>query len=80
MSRWCRWFGHNFQGRYDRTPLNFEMKGISPSDIIFFGDRIERVIDKFVNVTYVKDVCTGCGLTIDRSAPASGRTEGPADG
>jgi hypothetical protein len=53
-----KWFGCNFEPRYD----------LSPADCSQFG-RIRGSVDALEPLrakTYVRDVCTRCGRTIER--------------
>lgn len=58
-SRW----GHKFEGRYDKgsaiippgTPLSIAM------------DSLSSIYERFRQVTYARDVCVRCGVTIERA-------------
>lgn len=54
-----RLFGCHFEGRYDLGPaqLNFES---------LRGEGVGAFLEKFRAKTYVRDVCTRCGRTVER--------------
>jgi hypothetical protein len=53
------WGSHKFEARYDLSPANLSQ---------FAGEfkASEETIEKFRQKTYVRDICTKCGKTIER--------------
>jgi hypothetical protein len=61
--------GCNFEARYDSFPIANEEQTIYVYALPI-ADRINAVVER----VYVRDVCTRCGRTIERSS-CSGRSE-----
>jgi len=54
------WFGsHKFEPRYDLSPANF-------SGLVGQFNASPAGMEKMRTKTYVRDVCTKCGKTIER--------------
>jgi hypothetical protein len=66
IAEWCPigWKRpHEFEPRYDKSAAdisNFQK---------FSGYGVDQMLEKLRKVTYVRDVCTRCGKTIERSKP-----------
>lgn len=60
------WPACRFEARYDNGPVELE----DSSDLIWVR-RSERVdaLEKYRTQTYVRDICTKCGKTIERLTP-----------
>lgn len=60
-NRLCGWFGHNYQPRFDKSACTYagNMKGYTARDTL-------TLLDQYRQATYVRDVCTRCGVTIER--------------
>lgn len=61
--KWIR--GCRFEGRFDlsaATPVK-----IGEADVAF----VSAVLDRYRTRTYVRDVCTTCGRTIERQGSAA---------
>lgn len=55
-----RWIGGcNWQGRYDKSPADL-------SQFESVRSRNPNLAESFRQVTYVRDICTTCGKTIER--------------
>lgn len=62
LSHQCDKDGHRFEGRYDVKP------GASLDNLDFSGSSVllEKLLKGFQIRTYVRDVCTRCGKTMER--------------
>ena len=52
---------HRFEARYDKGPCEAEFKG-SMSELRL------QMIEKYRQITYIRDVCLRCGATIERNS------------
>ncbi len=58
----CNIGEHDYHPRYDKSePIGID----DPTSILFWGGNLNE-LEKFRRVTYVRDVCTKCGKTIER--------------
>jgi hypothetical protein len=55
--------GCNFEARYDSFPIANEEQTLYVYALLPIADRINAVVERI----YVRDVCTRCGRTIERS-------------
>lgn len=61
MSWLCKVAGHSFEARYDSVPRSrgFSAERLSSSDL-------KRILDSQQERTYRCDVCTRCGIVVNR--------------
>lgn len=55
-----QWRGCRFEARYDLEPAQVKFDRLQ-------GEGAGSFLDKFRKQTYVRDVCTRCGATVERS-------------
>ena len=59
MFKGCEQGVHKYEPRYDKSPATADFKGqMTPM-------RLE-MIEKYRQVTYVRDICVRCGKTVER--------------
>lgn len=68
INRLCTWVGHNYRPRFDKSACVYggDMNGFSARDTL-------EVLEQYRQSTYVRDVCTRCGATIERLYDNAGR-------
>lgn len=55
-------FGHKFEGRYSKGPAHIQPG--TPLSIVV--DSLSSIYEKFRPVTYERDICVRCGVTVER--------------
>lgn len=56
------WLGHKFSPRYSKGPSIFGGK--------YTGGNADVIAEKYRPVTYERDICVRCGVTIERPRAA----------
>jgi hypothetical protein len=65
-----KWFGGcRFEARYDLTPAKSLQDIFGNCEQATFNGSVQGVLEKTRAKTYVRDVCTVCGKTIERATP-----------